>query len=696
VRSSGRVALLLAAAVVAFSLPAFFELQGIASADEFRNNDWLNCRSFDVLSRRALLEDGEVPLRTHLLGGGFPLIAHPSDGTWAPTILAVLLLGDVVGVKVNLLLFLFAGAWGTWLLARRWLELETGPALYAALLFAFSGWLPSMWLVGFYNQVFYLLSPLILYLLVSSPGRPERLVGGGALLLLVLQQGGHAFPAVGYFLLVCTWLLVAARRREGDEGTGALRRFGPPLLLLGLITAPMAFARATGSAWPLAVGWALAAGVVAAWPRLRRFGRALAPWAGRLALVLAVASTLGAVRLAGLSMLSDEGRYEHELQRGDALWFPDPWSTANTEERFYASPGDFVAGLSGRVPSAAEYDVNWGRGGDPHQAEYAWLGLTPVPILLAGLGLVAGWRRRRLGVVVAAGLLFTGICFGWRLPPDLHFLFTWGVPALDAFSQPIKYWNFFILLPAVLLAGYGLQVALARLRGRGRRAAAAGAFALLAWPLLQNGSALGELFEFPRPAPEQEDYHQVALVAESWWLEVDLQSIRAMSDELHLRDYVRPRSATEYFNIRRGVGTIDWYGSVVMAEEAAEPAVFATLDGDEIANPGFGGAARILEGRGRIEDVDIGHNRIRVIAELEEDSAVVVNQNWLPGFVSSAGELRAVDGLLAVDLPAGRHELELDYRPAGLIAALVASFVAAVAWAAIAVALVRRRRREAA
>jgi hypothetical protein len=691
--SSARVALLVAAAVALFALPAFSELQGIASTDEFRNNDWLNCRSFDVLSRRALLADGELPLRTHLLGGGFPLVIHPSDGTWSPTILAVLLFGDVVGVKVNLLLFLFAGAWGTWLLARRWLELEATPALYAALLFAFSGWLPSMWLVGFYNQVFYLLTPLILYLLVSSPGRPERLVGAGALLLLVLQQGGHAFAAVGYFLAVCTWLLVASRQGEpGHDEAGALRRFGPPLLLLLLVTAPMAFARGLGAAWPLAVGWTLAVAVAAGWPRLRHFLRALLPWAGRLALVLVVASTLGAVRLVGLSMLADDGRYDHELQRGDALWFADPRSPMD-EERFYDSIGGFLEGLSGRVSSAAEYEITWGREGDPQDAEYAWLGLTPVPILLAAVGLVAGWRRRRLGMVVAAAVLFTLICFGWRAPPDLHFLFTWGVPTLHAFSQPIKYWNFFILLTAVLLAGFGLQVALARLSERARRAAVVVAFVLLAWPFLQNRSALGELFELPRPAPEQEEFHQMLMVGESWWLEVDLETIRAMSNDLYLRDYTRPRSATEYYNIRRGVGTIDWYGSVVMTEEAAEPAVFTTLDGDEIASSGFRGEARVHGGQGRIDEVEVGHNRIRLIADLAEDSTVVVNQNWLPGFTSTAGEVYPMDGLLAIDLPRGRHEVSLLYRPAGLIAALATSLGAAVVWAVVAGVLVVRRRR---
>jgi hypothetical protein len=48
------------------------------------------------------------------------------------------------------------------------LELSEEASLITAALFGVSGWLPSMWLVGFCNQVFYLLTPGILYLLVSA------------------------------------------------------------------------------------------------------------------------------------------------------------------------------------------------------------------------------------------------------------------------------------------------------------------------------------------------------------------------------------------------------------------------------------------------------------------------------------------------------------------------------------------------
>ena len=150
-RGRGGAFAALAAVTVAFGLSMFAVPGGIAGHDEFRNNDWLNCRSFDAFTRHAILEDGQFPLRSHLFGGGFPVIAHPSDGSWAPTIIPTLLFGDVVGVKLVILAFILLGAWGVRGLARDWLGLQEPAALWAAGLFAVSGWALSMILVGFYN-----------------------------------------------------------------------------------------------------------------------------------------------------------------------------------------------------------------------------------------------------------------------------------------------------------------------------------------------------------------------------------------------------------------------------------------------------------------------------------------------------------------------------------------------------------------
>ncbi len=206
-------AVLILLGVLLFCAPMFAEPLGIASGDAWRDNDWLNNRSFDLMSRQAIVEHGQFPLRAPGVGGGFPILGHPSDGSWAPTILPVLLLGDVLGVKVNLILLLLIGCWGVLGLARDHLGLPRGPALFAVGAFAFSGWFPSTMLVGFYQQAFLLLTPAILRLLLRP--RLTSTLLAGFLLFLVLQQGGNALAVLLFFAV---FFLLLAGRKERESG----------------------------------------------------------------------------------------------------------------------------------------------------------------------------------------------------------------------------------------------------------------------------------------------------------------------------------------------------------------------------------------------------------------------------------------------------------------------------------------------
>jgi len=684
--------LLVVGGTLLLAVPMFLHPEGIASGDAFRDNDWLNCRSFDLLSARAIRTDGQFPLRSHLVGGGFPTLIHPSDGSWAPTLPAVLLFGDVIGVKLNLLALMVIGALGVYGLARRWTRLAPFPAAFAALLFALSGWLPSMLLVGFYHQAFYLPVPAVLHLVLTSRGRPHRLLVAGFLLLVVLQQGGHAFPAALHFLGLALWLDVTLRGSRTVSRARALGRGVGAVAVVALVTAPLAFVAVGYPRWLAVLGPALALATLA-WRPMRGQLRRFAPWGGRLALVVAIASTLGAARVVGLARLAGEGDYGGGLERMGLYsggGSPVPYWT----ERFYEGPGSLLSGLVGRVAADPVYDEEtFDRPGSNLSPEYAYLGLTVPGLALAVAGLGVALRRRRAGALVAAGGLYLGICFGWFLPPDLHFLLVRGVPWLDRMSQPIKYFNFFVLLAAVLLAGLAVQAGLRRLpRGRARGVGAALSLLLLIAPLAQNAPMFAELFDEPRPPPSAAgDFRQLALIGKAAWLDLPAGERQRRIDEAFLRDFRRPEVAQEYHNVRRGVGTIDWYGTVTLGERAI-PAEYVTVDGQVLANPGYRGEAWIQGGQGAIRSLDVRSNTVDVEVELTAPGTVVVNQNHLPGFRVDGGRLAPVDGLLGVALEAGAHRVRFTYAPADLLAGLWVSAGSFGVWlAALALSILRLR-----
>jgi hypothetical protein len=651
---------------------------GITGSDSFRSNDWLNTRFFDAAAVRSVLEHGQFPLRSHLVGGGFPTVAHPSDGSWSPTILLMLAFGDVAGVKLLIGLFALLGAWGVFGLARRELQCSSLASFGASALFVSSAWLPSMMAVGFYNQLFFLAAPGILHLSLSSPGYPHRLLLAGGLYALVLQQGLHAFPAIGFALFLYFWLRSAGLT---GEGLGLWRTWSQPLLLLFLLTAPLALAKHLDPLACLACGWGFAALLVFRNSRTRSFVSDLLPWLRRLVVLTLVACSLGVARLVGLWAFRGQSKYEHSLSRSGARWFPGLDSPPVDEERFYSSLGGLVDGLVGAVPAEVEYAFLFGRPAHPLVSEYGWVGLSWVGLALAIAGVSLAILQARTRPLVIWTLLFVAVCMGWHIVPDVHFLLTWGVPFLEDFSQPIKYWNFFILLGSCLLAALSFQFVDTKISGWPRRLLLALMFVGLLCPLGQSRDVLREAFSRPVVADGLSQFHQTALVADAWWAELGPDQIKTMSNQLMLREKVRPRGATEYFNLLRGVGTVDWYGSYLLPEHAV-PRYYVSLDGDQVLNPRYRGEAWLEQGAGVIDGLLIRPNTIHFDATLKESGRVVVNQNFLAGFQTSVGQLVEHEGLLAVDLPVGQHDVELLYRPRNLLLGLAASFLATLAWIA--------------
>jgi hypothetical protein len=101
----------------------------------------------------------------------------------------------------------------------------------------------------------------------------------------------------------------------------------------------------------------------------------------------------------------------------------------------------------------------------------------------------------------------------------------------------------------------------------------------------------------------------------------------------------------------------------------------------------YRGEVYLEGGRGTVVSADITPNVIRVEAVVDELDLLVVNQGYFPGWRvegSVSGELgESEEGLLAIALPAGRHELRLTYRPWSFAfggAITLASLLAAWQW----------------
>jgi hypothetical protein len=108
------------------------------------------------------------------------------------------------------------------------------------------------------------------------------------------------------------------------------------------------------------------------------------------------------------------------------------------------------------------------------------------------------------------------------------------------------------------------------------------------------------------------------------------------------------------------------------------------------------GIAPFRAGAGRVLSVTRELESVRIEAEASEDSTLVVADTWWPGWQATLDGLPATifraDALVrAVRWPAGRHVLEMRYRPPEVRAGLAVSALGIAGLAAGMFALRRRR-----
>jgi hypothetical protein len=86
---------------------------------------------------------------------------------------------------------------------------------------------------------------------------------------------------------------------------------------------------------------------------------------------------------------------------------------------------------------------------------------------------------------------------------------------------------------------------------------------------------------------------------------------------------------------------------------------------------------------GKLTQVSWSPNRIVLEADVVKDARIVVNQNWNAGWRASVGSVGREHGLLAVDVPEGKHTVVLSFRPRSAIGGLLVSLASLLALAGV-------------
>lgn len=261
---------------------------------------------------------------------------------------------------------------------------------------------------------------------------------------------------------------------------------------------------------------------------------------------------------------------------------------------------------------------------------------------LAALG-VASARRKPWLAVVAGAVVFFGLMLGQHGPAS-----PWAIvhrlPIYDSLRVPSRFAVLFTLYLG-LLAGRGLDWIADRFERPSMPAMLARASVVL--PPLAIAAIATDLLIVHYP------------ILDRW------------TDPPIVTDFVSPRY---YLTAERPYGR--YYASFprmnLGSRGCYEAMNFTPARG---LWSGDQAQARVLGGTGSVVGFSRTTSRVFASVRLERASRVLFDQNFAPGWHSNLGEVVEQSGMLAVDLPAGAHQITLVYRPRTLVPGLSLSLL---------------------
>ncbi|MBZ0272821.1 hypothetical protein K8I61_12355 [bacterium] len=589
----------LAAGVAMFGAAMFSTPGGFVGPDSYRNHDFLIAATHDAIARDTILNHHRLPGHSHLVGGGYPVSAHPSSGAYSPLFIPSLLFGERIGLRIAMIVSLFVGGWGVFLLARDRYELTDRAATVAALSFVLAGWYPSRILVGFYETTVWLLFPMALYLAIETRRRLSRFFAAAVIMMTAFMQG---LSGGALFMIWAT--------AHAAAGIGT---------------------RLVEQRWKTAL---------------------------RLIVVAAVACLLGAVKFVPMTELFYEGNLNRLGRKLAAMMPDDPEEQflfrrsstfyhtrldANNPSVFLPPSPRALEFLTAQTELHGRYELTPDGAMLAIEPEYAHVGLAWAAVVLAIVGAALGGRAGRR--VAVSLLVILWISLGSNAPIDLfrplHML-----PVINRISRPMQYLGFFLVFEFALAAGIGFAAIERHLPER--RYARASWFVLIVLALLPNAllgaQRIAQRFSLPLEWPEHEPtYYQVALARPQ------------------LKEQLSVGWGSTYLNVLRGVGSIVWDDAIVLPRDA-QPKYYVDDYGGIAPAPEYRGEAWFDAPGNEVLDQDIGPDRIVIALEMTQPGTLIVNQNHDRRWQSSAGRVWDSAGLLAVDIKRPVSHIELRYR----------------------------------
>jgi len=189
--------LLLVIIILIFFLSPIFN-----SINNLGIEDWdVNIES-QAIPKRMITVYHQFPLWNPYITGGTPFLADP---TWSQflslTLIPVLLFGEVIGIKISILIHVLIGTFGMYLLSRYY-KLKDPICMLPSFIFMLSGFYASQLVVGHIWILIVAFIPYVFLFYLKSFDDRKNIIFASIFLALMLLAGTHIFLFTSLFLII--------------------------------------------------------------------------------------------------------------------------------------------------------------------------------------------------------------------------------------------------------------------------------------------------------------------------------------------------------------------------------------------------------------------------------------------------------------------------------------------------------------
>jgi len=165
-------------------------------------SDWEAAFETYAIPKKIITGYNQFPLWNPYINGGVPFLAHP---LWSHflfmTLIPVLFFGEVIGIKISILIHLLIGMFGMYLLSRYY-KLKNPIAILPSFIFMLNGFYALRLVVGNTWVLESSFIPYVFLFYLKSFDSKKNIIFASIFLALMLLAGTHTFLFTSLFLVI--------------------------------------------------------------------------------------------------------------------------------------------------------------------------------------------------------------------------------------------------------------------------------------------------------------------------------------------------------------------------------------------------------------------------------------------------------------------------------------------------------------